>query len=459
MLFNSIQFLFFFAPVYILYIFLKHRWQNRLLILASCLFYAAWSWKFLVLMFVSITTDYFCAKRIENSTDPKDRKLFLILSIGVNLAILGFFKYFNFFAGSFSGLLTFFHIPHNIVFLNIILPLGVSFYTFEAISYVVDVYRKTTLPAKTYSEYLLFITYFPHLVAGPIMRAKSFLPQITNPRVLSLSQFYQGCFLFSWGLFEKMFVADNLAKIVNPIFASQGPYEGSTVLLGLYAFTFQIFCDFDGYSNMARGLGKMMGFDITINFNLPYFADNPKEFWRRWHISLSTWLRDYIYIPLGGNRKGEGQARLAILATMVLGGLWHGASWTFVVWGLYQALLLIAHRQFNWPNNIVTRILFFHAVVIGWLFFRSQSFDQIVQMLQAMLFHFNIASLDSSAWLGLIGFLSPLLAIQIWQYKTDDLMIVFKQNWLLKNLIYAFLTYLVLGFGVMKAEEFIYFQF
>ncbi len=467
MLFNSIDFLFFFPVVFLLYIFLKHRWQNRLLIVASCLFYAAWSWKFLGIMFISITTDYFCAKKIDQSDNPRIRKLFLILSIVVNLSILGFFKYANFFADNLSNLLDLLHLssPWLKSLPHIILPIGISFYTFEAISYTADVYLRKTKPARSYWDYVLFVIYFPHLVAGPIMRARTFLPQITTPRTLSWQQFYQGAALFFWGLFEKMFVADNLARIVNPIFAAPGPYEGGTVLLALYAFSFQIFCDFDGYSNMARGLGKCMGFDITINFKWPYFASNPREFWKRWHISLSTWLRDYVYIPLGGNRNGRLQMYMAIGITMLLGGLWHGASWTFVLWGAYQGVLLVGHRLMegnksetgNGQLKTLIKIFgFYHLVILGWLFFRAQSMDQVFQMLQAVV---SFKAQNIVLWLKLIGFITPLLIIQIWQYRFQDLEIVAKQDWKLRMFIYALMAYLVIGWGVMKAEEFVYFQF
>ena len=468
MTFHSVEFLVFFIVVYTLYLVLKHHWQNRLLIIASCSFYAAWNWKFLALMFVSITTDYLCAQQIDRVQQRNIKKCFLVLSIVVNLIILGFFKYFNFFSANAVDLLNTFHLFSSPVkfSLNIILPLGISFYTFEAISYVVDVYRRQIKPTQRYWDYVLFVIYFPHLIAGPIMRAKSFLPQITTPRIVTWNSFYEGCYLFFWGLFEKIFVADNLAKLVNPIFAAQAPYEGATVLVALYAFAFQIFCDFDGYSNMARGLGLCMGFDITINFKLPYFAVNPREFWQRWHISLSTWFRDYVYIPLGGNRHGEVQMYRALLLTMLLGGLWHGAAWTFVLWGFYQGLLLTIHRL--WTRRFVVQtskrsifkvIVFFHLVVLGWLFFRAQSMGQIIQMLQALMFQFRFRVEDILLWLKLAVFITPLLVVQIWQAKAGDLMVLYKQHWLLKTAIYAFMTYLLIGWGIMKAEEFIYFQF
>lgn len=402
-------------------------------------------------MLFSITTDYFCAEQISKNQRHGIRKIFLCLSIFVNLAILGFFKYFNFFTG-------------NTFPFHMILPLGISFYTFEAISYTVDVYRGLVKPAKTYADYLLFVIYFPHLIAGPIMRAKNFLPQIILPRVVTQDNFYGGCSLFFWGLFEKIFVADNLAKIVNPVFAAPAPYEGVPVWMALYAFTFQILCDFDGYSNMARGLGLCMGFDIAVNFKWPYFASNPREFWHRWHITLSTWLRDYLYIPLGGNKKGDSTMYAALFITMLLGGLWHGAAWTFVLWGAYHGLILMIHRFMTHKNgegnkNFLKIILFFHCVVLGWVFFRAQSVGQAAEMLKGMVFHCTLSSKDMFQGLKLAGLIAPFLLVQVWQYKNNDLMVIYKQHWLLKNFIYAFMTYLLLGWGVMNAQEFLYFQF
>jgi alginate O-acetyltransferase complex protein AlgI len=351
--------------------------------------------------------------------------------------------------------------------LKIVLPLGISFYTFEAISYVVDVYRGQVKPAKRYWDYVLFVIYFPHLIAGPIMRAKNFLPQVTHPRQIRLDQFYEGCHLFFWGLFEKIFIADNMAKIVNPVFGSPGPYQGGEVLVALYAFTFQIFCDFDGYSNMARGLGKCMGFEIAINFKLPYFATNPTEFWRRWHITLSSWLRDYLYIPLGGNRKGEFRMYLSLLVTMILGGLWHGASWTFVLWGAYHGTLLCVHKllekfsilrgqSIGW--RIFKVAIFFHAVVLGWLLFRATSVHQAVQMLHSIFdaFHWPMFGKLFPSFFFIIA---PLLFVQVAQAKWNNLMVLLSLPRVVKIAVYAFMTYLILGFGVMEAQEFVYFQF
>ncbi len=479
MLFNSLQFILFFIIVFALYLCLNHRWQNRMLLVASCIFYGAWDWRFLFLIFASISVDYFCALKIHYSDSDKRRKQFLFISIFVNLAILGFFKYFNFFTNNLQILLDRFWPYIHMPFLNIILPLGISFYTFEAMSYVIDVYRKKMEPTANYVNYALFVTYFPHLIAGPIMRAKDLLPQIISPRKISLDNFYEGCYLIFWGLFQKIFVADNLAKIVNPIFSSTGPYDGFTVLIGVYAFSFQIFCDFAGYSNIARGLGKCMGFDIMINFNLPYFATNPREFWQRWHISLSSWLRDYLYIPLGGNRKGELAGFRNVAVTFLLGGLWHGANWTFVVWGAYHGFLIIVYRlftpllkKFSLIRNeylkffwtCIKTLFFFHLVCFGWLIFRAQSINQVFAMLKALLFNFKIAAHLTPAYpkygfSEIIFFVWIVIVVQMFQFQKSDLMVIFKSNRWLKVIFYFTCFYLILIFGVNGAKEFIYFQF
>ncbi len=474
MLFNSLEFLIFFAIVYGLYLLLnrQHQWQNYMLLVASCIFYGAWDWRFLFLIFTFITMDFLFGLKIYEAKNEKTRKQLLALSITINLSILGFFKYFNFFVDSFCGLLNFFHIPFSLVTLHILLPVGISFYTFQSMSYTIDVYRNKMIPTKRFWDYALFVTYFPHLVAGPIMRAKDLLPQVLSSRKLSLEKFYEGSFLVFWGLFEKIFIADNLAKIVNPIFASPPPYNGGEVWVALYAFSFQIFCDFDAYSNMARGLGKCMGFEILYNFNLPYFSTNPREFWQRWHISLSSWLKGYLYISLGGNRQSEMMTYRNLAITMLLGGLWHGASWTFILWGAYHGLLLIVYRYFPVYRGEVHStppmsrkwfipkvILFFHLVTLGWLLFRAQSIHQVAQMVSALLFSFSVDHATLSLFLRFLGFVVPLIMIQLGQFKTDDLMFLYRRHWLIKTIAYALMSYAMLSWGVMKAEEFIYFQF
>ncbi|MCM8776217.1 MAG: MBOAT family protein [Candidatus Omnitrophica bacterium] len=476
MLFNTFTFAVFFVIVYTLYLVLNHKWQNRMLLVASCIFYGAWDWRFLCLMFVSITTDYFCGMMIYDSNDEKKRKLFLRVNLFVNLFILGFFKYFNFFVTSFQDLLKVFGFKIHIPLLYIILPVGISFYTFQAMSYAIDIYRRRIKPTRNYLDYALFVTYFPQLVAGPIMRAETLLPQMLSERKFRLDWFYEGIYLILWGLYQKMFVADNLAKIADSAFGAPPPYSGVTVLLGLYAFAFQIYCDFAGYSNIARGLGKCMGFDVMINFHLPYFSTSPSEFWRRWHISLSSWLRDYLYIPLGGNRKGTFATYRNLAITMLLGGLWHGAAWNFVIWGAYQGILLIVHRllepvlkKISWPQRslmdrvwfVVRIVFFFHLICLGWLAFRSRSFGQLLAMFQSLIFNFRISNPFETARTiqRLLAFLAVLVGLEIFQYAKNDPFIIFKAKWSVQMVFYFVLLYSLLLFGVTTGEQFIYFQF
>ncbi len=476
MLFNSLQFAVFFIIIYSLYLLLRHKWQNRMLLVASYIFYGAWDWRFLLLIFISTVIDYFCGLKIYSSDEAKQRKLFLFLSVFANLSILGFFKYFNFFASSFQGLLSSFGFSIQPHFLQIILPVGISFYTFQTMSYTIDIYKGGLKPTRKFFDFALFVAFFPQLVAGPIERAKHLLPQILSSRKLSFDKFYEGCFLIFWGLFQKVYIADNLAQIVDPVFASAAPYNGMKVMLALYAFAFQIFCDFAGYSNIARGLGKCMGFDIMINFHAPYFAVNPRQFWQRWHISLSTWLRDYLYIPLGGNKKGTLITYRNLFITMLLGGLWHGAAWTFVLWGLYQAILLIVHRLCTpifklrtvakdifigrvW--HFIKMVFFFNFMCVGWLIFRSQSVEQILDMLYALFFNFKFVPHLQIPYHGaiFIGCVWILVLVQIAQYIKNDVLAVYKSNFILRAAVYIICYYLLVTFGVSDAKEFIYFQF
>lgn len=471
MLFNSREFLYFFVIVYGAYLLLqkKYRWQNVLLLAASYFFYGLWDWRFLSLIFISTLVDYICALLMDTA-DARRRKLIITLSICAQLGLLAVFKYFNFFISSFYSMLGLFGYHEQSPALNILLPVGISFYTFHTMSYTIDVYRRHIQPTRRFFDFALSVAFFPQLVAGPIVRTRDLLPQLLRPRKLSLDQFTEGCFLIFWGLFEKMFIADSLAKIVNPVFAPDAAYTGSQVLMAVYAFSFQIFCDFDGYSNVARGLSKCMGIDIVINFNLPYFVTNPRDFWKRWHISLSTWLRDYLYIPLGGNRGGNSMLYRNLMLTMILGGLWHGASWLFVIWGIYQGVLLVGHRwiesqqkekvpQDSAPVHILKIIGFYQLICLGWLIFRSVSLEQLTGMLGALFFDFQASFLlrpDFYQWFMIV---LPLLIVQVIQYRKNDLMALYQQHWLIKTFAYALMFYLIIGWGVLKPQEFIYFQF
>jgi alginate O-acetyltransferase complex protein AlgI len=392
--------------------------------------------------------------------------------MALNLVILGFFKYFNFFAESLHDLLAGFGWQTDIHALNIVLPVGISFYTFQSMSYTIDVYRGELKACRHLWDFALFVSFFPHLVAGPIMRAVDLLPQILEPRKVTQQQWIDGIHLIVWGFWKKVFVADNLAPIVNSIFALPNPTGGQT-LIAVYAFAWQIYCDFSGYTDIARGVAKLMGFELVLNFNLPYFATSPQEFWMRWHISLSSWLRNYLYVPLGGNRGSSIATYRNLLLTMVLGGLWHGAAWNFVLWGAYQGGLLVIHRAtkplLGWMFDAKTAFgrglsfavrvsCMFILTCYGWLLFRAQSFQQIEAM-TASLAHPS-TGLDLGQVQLVLALTVPLIAIQTYQYFSGKLNFL-EHPWMVAEArvaVYAGLSYFIL-FRAAQAQSFIYFQF
>jgi D-alanyl-lipoteichoic acid acyltransferase DltB (MBOAT superfamily) len=476
MVFNSLHFLVFFAIVYTAYRLLPHRGQNWLLLGASYYFYAAWDWRFLGLLIGSTLVDFVCARAIDRSQAPRRRKLLLALSLAFNLTLLGFFKYFNFFAENLHELFSVVGWRLDFVTLRVLLPIGISFYTFMTMSYVIDVYRREIAPTRSLLDFAVFIAYFPHLVAGPILRASKLLPQIARPRTVTREQLAEGLWLIAWGLFKKVFVADNLGHLADNVFAPVGsaaggaaPLLGPDVLLGVYAFAFQIYGDFSGYSDIARGTSKLMGIDLNVNFLFPYFVTSPQAFWRHWHISLSTWLRDYLYIPLGGNRGGAWKTQRNLLLTMVLGGLWHGAAWPFVIWGAYQGALLIVYRQLGLDKRLahagrlgtfVAWLVMFHLTCLGWLIFRAKSAGQIGALLAALGHGWSI---HAPAWAAygpsLLFYLTPFLlmhAIEAWQ---EDLLAVFRLPIAVRYSIYSAICLFMILFGDFGGAQFIYFQF
>ncbi|MCD4779710.1 MAG: MBOAT family protein [Candidatus Omnitrophica bacterium] len=479
MLFNSVAFFIFFVIVYALYLLSNHRWQNRILLVASYIFYGAWDWRFLSLIWLSTIVDYFCGLRIEQSDSIRMKKKFLWISVGLNLSLLGFFKYCNFFAANLQDLLSWVGLTVDMPTLKVVLPVGISFYTFQTMSYTIDIYKGKLKSTDKFFDFALFVAFFPQLVAGPIERAKNLLPQVLEKRKVCLQQFFEGCYLIFWGLFLKVFVADNLAAMVDPVFTKDPSniQSGLDVLLAVYAFSFQIFGDFAGYSNIARGLSKCMGFEIMVNFRLPYFATNPQDFWRRWHISLSTWLRDYLYISLGGNRKGSLMTYRNLFLTMVLGGLWHGAAWTFVVWGIFHGILLVIYHAFQqWKAGelkarpperdfflikMIKVLFFYHVTCVGWLIFRSRSIHQLWVLLGKLFSGWSLSwFLDHKTVLGMFFvYLGYLVVIQMDQYFHDDLMVHYKRPVFFRGIHYFLLLIFVIIFGVTGAQEFIYFQF
>ena len=469
MLFNSLTFFIFFVAVFLLYLALSHRGQNRMLLAASYLFYGAWDWRFLFLLMFTTTTDFLLAQAIGKSPSPRARKGWVTASVVLDLGILGFFKYFNFFADSLARLLALagFHASPHV--LQILLPVGISFYTFQSMSYVVDVYRGVLPPARRWSDVALYVAFFPQLVAGPIERATNLLPQVQQPRTVSDYGISHGAFLILWGLFQKTVVADNVCRMADAAFA-QPPAEALSVLLGVYAFALQIYCDFSGYSNMARGLAMMLGFRLMLNFRNPYFATNPSDFWQRWHVSLSTWLRDYLYIPLGGNRGGAAKTRRNLMLTMLLGGFWHGAAWTYVAWGFFHGALLVGHRALgkflpSLPGRggqFLKIAACFHLVCIGWLLFRADTIAQAGNMLGTLLtgwVRMPAGSALATQSFSLAFYGLPLLAMEVWQYKSGDPLVALKAPRPVRALLYLALFYGIVIFGETHAQSFIYFQF
>jgi alginate O-acetyltransferase complex protein AlgI len=471
--FNSLQFVWFFIVVYGVYRALPHRAQNWLLLVASYYFYASWDWRFLGLLVASTLVDYSCARAIGTTAAPARRRLLLFLSLGFNLTLLGFFKYFNFFADNLHGIFGALGWQLDFVTLEVLLPVGISFYTFVTMSYVIDVYRGDTPPTRDLLDFAVFVAFFPHLVAGPILRASTLLAQIDAPRRISRAQLRDGAWLIAWGYFQKVFVADNLAALANGVFDPSATPSGINVLLGVYAFAFQIYGDFAGYSNIARGTSKLMGIELIENFRFPYLVRSPQAFWRHWHISLSTWLRDYLYIPLGGSRGSEWQTRRNLFLTMVLGGLWHGAAWTFVMWGVYHGLLLIAyrgadrrpwfHRFVHGPSplaRVASWALMFHLTCYGWLIFRARSAGQIGALTTSLATHFAPSSLDVPGLLApLLLYVTPLLVVHAAEAAYDDVLVVPRLPAGVRYSIYAATFYLTMLFGNFGGAEFIYFQF
>jgi alginate O-acetyltransferase complex protein AlgI len=400
MFFQSLPFLAFFCLVSLVYWKLhNHRARMVWLLLASCAFYMSWHPFLILLILGSASVDYIVALQLVEVAKPWQRRGLLVFSIGTNLGLLFFFKCTDFLLASSHSLLGWLGIDYPLRTLNLVLPLGISFYTFETISYIVDVYRGKQAPVRNVVDYALYIMFFPHLLAGPIVRPADFLPQLGRRKRFSWDRLHLGAQYFLRGLFKKAILADHLASAVDPVFASPGQYGSPAIWLAALAYAAQIYCDFAGYSDMAIGTAHALGFKLPRNFNLPYLAGNVSDFWRRWHISLSSWLRDYLYIPLGGSRGGRLATYRNLILTMLLGGLWHGANWTFVAWGLYHGVLLALHRAVPFPlHGRLGRGLAWAgtllSVLIGWVLFRARSFADAGCLLSRMFWPRQGWSLD-----------------------------------------------------------------
>jgi D-alanyl-lipoteichoic acid acyltransferase DltB (MBOAT superfamily) len=393
MLFNSLVFFGFITIIFVVYPRLQLRGQNIFLLVASYVFYGYWDWRFTFLLFTSTIVDYFVGQKIQSTDNQRRRKLLLLASIAVNLGILGFFKYFNFFVGSAASVLSAIGLESHMPMLRVILPIGISFYTFKTMTYTIDIYRKKIVPISDFVDYALFVSFFPQLLAGPIERASNLIPQIVAPRQINRMKVLTGLNLCLIGYFKKIAIADTLAPIVGKVFDAPDAMSSGQLWTGVYAYTFQIYGDFSGYTDIARGISRILGFETMENFNAPYLSRSITEFWRRWHISLSSWFRDYLYISLGGNRRGSVRTYANLIITMFLCGLWHGAAWTFILWGLLHGLYLMGHRMvmrenkadLSWPRNftgwtkgIVKVFLTFHLVALAWILFRSSSLESAI---------------------------------------------------------------------------------
>jgi len=473
MLFNTFDFLLFFVVVYVLQRALPHRPRNVLLLLASYFFYGCWNWRFLSLIFVSTYVDYHCSWRIYRSDEARVRKRYLAASVICNLTLLGVFKYFNFFVDSAVSLMAALGLNPMPWHLDVVLPVGISFYTFQTMSYTIDVYRGLLAPLKNPVDFALYVAFFPQLVAGPIERGKDLAPQMTRKPKVTSEQLRLGAWLVMWGLFKKAVIADNMARIVDPVFGEGASPTGGAVMVATYAFAFQIYADFSGYSDIARGLAKLMGYELRLNFCLPYFAKNPREFWRRWHISLSTWLRDYLYIPLGGNRAGRLNTYRNVMIVMLLGGLWHGAAWTFVLWGAYHGVLLVVHRfareagyryEPRTPSgraawSLLRMAVMFHLVCLGWIFFRARSFAHVQVLFDALFNNFVFTEAAARGLWQMLALVSPLVLVQVIQERTGDTAALLKLSTLARSAAYSVVVMMLLALGSFGGKEFIYFQF
>lgn len=472
MLFNSLDFFLFLPIVFFLYWKYNNiKTQNILILISSYVFYGWWDWRFLFLIFMSTVVDYFVALSIENNSDSKKRKRILYISVFFNLALLGVFKYFNFFIDSWVDFISIFgYNIENTWSLKIILPVGISFYTFQTMSYSLDVYRRELKTTKDFISFASFVSFFPQLVAGPIERASHLLPQILNKRKFSYIQSVEGLRLILWGLFKKVVIADSLSLLVNPIFDNYLNLNGGVLLLGLIYFSFQIYCDFSGYSDIAIGTAKLFGIELRSNFIFPYFSRDIAEFWRRWHISLSSWFKDYLFIPLGGSKKGKWMSIRNVFIIFIVSGFWHGANLTFIIWGLSHSMLYLILSLRNQNRRFTTVIvaenslfpslkecyqitITFLSVMLTWIFFRSDSVTDAFLYLLRMFTDIAFPNVYRSGFIYVI-----LIVLFDWWNRKDERKPLNINSFYFRWTSYVILIILILGHSGQK-NEFIYFQF
>jgi len=498
MLFNSLQFLIFFPIVIFLYFSIPHKYRWILLLISSYYFYMCWKPEYVILIIISTLIDYFSGQQIYKAVSKSKKKLFLCLSLFTNLGLLAAFKYFNFFSDSVRMVLEHYSVDFSAPMLSVLLPVGISFYTFQTLSYTIDIYRGEIKPQKHLGIFAVYVSFFPQLVAGPIERAKNLLPQFFEKHNFDYKRVTDGLKLMLWGFFKKVVIADGVAMAVNKAFANPDEQTGATLLIATFLFAFQIYCDFSGYSDIAIGGAQVMGFRLMTNFRRPYHANSISDFWKRWHISLSTWFRDYLYIPLGGNRVTIPRWYLNLFIVFLVSGLWHGASWTFVIWGgLHGLYLIISIITKKWRAKLVSfsklnrlprlhyalqTVFVFALVNIGWVFFRANSFSDAILILKKI---YQFARFIPGIVLQKVA-LKTVVSFTILQEKLGlnkvDLAIVFgaiifmeivhllqsqkrvrqfmsEKPRVIRWSVYLILIWSILLFGVFANREFIYFQF
>ena len=478
MLFNSINFAIFLPIVFLIYwlVFIKnHKIQNALLLIASYFFYSCWDWRFLFLLIFSTLLDYFTGLKIQDSNSINWKRFWFWLSISINLGFLGVFKYYNFFANSFAAALSNLGVSYIPWTIHVILPVGISFYTFHGLSYIIDIYNGRINAERKFIDYSVFVSFFPLLVAGPIERATHLLPQIKNTRDFDHKKSVDGLRQILWGLFKKVVIADNCAEIANQIFSNSYEYGGSTLLLGAIFFTFQIYGDFSGYSDIALGTARLFGIELLRNFAYPYFSRDIAEFWRRWHISLSSWFRDYLYIPLGGSKGGVWKRIFNTFTIFIVSGLWHGANWTFVFWGALNALYIMPsiilktnrnnleivaqNKLFPSLNDFFQILTTFMLSVFAWIFFRSENISQAFSYISSI---FSSSTFSPpEIFPKTIIMLIVIFTLMEWFGRTEKYAIagvVNIKSRLLRRIIYISISILIFLFQG-KQQEFIYFQF
>ena len=471
MLFNSLAFFVFLAIVYAVYRALPHKGQNRWLLLASYFFYGAWDWRFLGLILLSTLIDYVVGLAIHSSQDPRRRKQLVTLSIVANLSLLGVFKYAGFFTESLAELLALFGWELGTFTRTVVLPVGISFYTFQTLSYTIDIYRGRLAPTRNFFDFALFVAFFPQLVAGPIERAVNLLPQIQRPRAVSWEMVNSGSWLILWGLFKKTVIADHCLPVTRAVFAPDADPTGMEVLFASYAFGLYAYGDFSGYSDIARGVSRLLGFELMLNFNLPYYTESLRDFWRRWHISLSTWLRDYLYIPLGGNRRHR---YFNLWLTMVLCGLWHGAGWNYVIFGVYHGTLVslyaastgLRERLFAFRSPTARRawqvasvVITFHVVTLAWPIFDGGTLERSGELFAILFTDFFSPGLVP-LWIPTFLLLcTPLFSMQALQLYTGDLEPLHRFRIPVRAFVYLVVMLAIVLLGEDFGDDFLYFQF